>query len=322
MALPVIDVSPLLHEGADRKPVADALREACRTFGFFYASGHGIASALIRDLDTQARAFFALPESEKLRIEMARGGRAWRGYFPVGAELTSGEPDQKEGIYFGADLSPDDPRVLAKTPLHGSNLFPESVPELRATVTTYMHAMTSLGHALMEGIAASLDLPSHYFRASLSRDPLTLFRIFRYPAASQKNTWGVGEHTDYGLLTLLLQDNVAGLEVRTPLGWIDAPPIDGTFVCNLGDMIERMTGGRYLSTPHRVRSAPHHDRLSFPFFFDPSWDAPLHPVVPGPAYEEVKRWDGQSVFDLKGTYGEYLLSKVSRVFPELGGQVF
>jgi isopenicillin N synthase-like dioxygenase len=262
-----------------------------------------------------------------MRVEMALGGRAWRGYFPVGTELTSGYPDHKEGLYFGAELSADHPRVRRGVPLHGPNLFPENLPGFRQTVLAYMDAMTQLGHALMAGLAESLDLPADYFRERFFREPLTLFRIFRYPPLVQADDdirlrWSVGEHTDYGLLTLLLQDDVGGLQVRTPAGWIEAPPIPGTVLCNLGDMLERMTRGLYRSTPHRARNTSHRERLSFPFFFDPDWDAEVRPVVAGKAYDDRgQRWDGASVFDLQGTYGEYLLAKVGRVFPDLSRRV-
>ena len=131
-------------------------------------------------------------------------------------------------------------------------------------------------------MALGLGLDGEWFHANLTADPLVLFRIFRYPpeAGVVEPNWGVAEHTDYGLLTILGQDDHGGLEVHAPTGWIDAPPIPGTFVCNLGDMLERMTGGRYRSTPHRVRNRSGADRLSFPFFFDPGWDAR---GAPGPA---------------------------------------
>jgi isopenicillin N synthase-like dioxygenase len=258
---------------------------------------------------------------------MARGGRAWRGYFPLGGELTSGQPDHKEGLYFGAELSPEDPRARAGVPLHGPNLFPTGISGFREAVLAYIDAMTQLGHALTEALAESLDLPATYFREQFFGEPNTLFRIFRYPpvlepADSARARWGVGEHTDYGFLTMLLQDDVAGLEVRTRAGWVDAPPVEDTLLCNLGDMLERMTGGRYRSTLHRVRIPRARDRLSFPFFFDPAWDAEVHPVLPGPAYDDRdQRWDGSSVYDLRGTYGDYLMTKVKRVFPNLQRKV-
>ena len=130
----------------------------------------------------------------------------------------------------------------------------------------------------------------------------------------------VGEHTDYGLLTILAQDGAGGLQVRGPGGWIEVPAVPGVLVCNIGDMLDRMTGGRYRSTPHRVRNASGQDRLSFPFFFDPGWDARVRPVPLGGAVPEddaVVRWDGSSVHRWEGTYGDYLLGKVSKVFPEL-----
>ena len=168
-----------------------------------------------------------------------------------------------------------------------------------------------------------LGLERDWFARNVTADPTVLFRIFRYPPAVDDG-WGVGEHTDYGLLTILRQDDTGGLEVRTPTGWTAAPPIAGSFVCNLGDMLERMTGGLYRSTPHRVRNRGRVGRVSFAFFFDPSWDAevgalPLEGLPP--TTPSVPRWDGANVHELTGTYGDYLLAKVAKVFPDLGTRV-
>ncbi|WP_394845560.1 isopenicillin N synthase family oxygenase [Pendulispora brunnea] len=311
LELPVVDLD------AQRAKVATDLRVACERDGFFYVSNHGVSESLQTELEVRARAFFARPLEEKMAIAMDRGGRAWRGYFPVGGELTSGVPDSKEGIYFGTELALEDPRVQACLPLHGPNLFPAE-GGFREAVLSYMRAMTELGHRLMAGIAESLGLEAREVSASLLRDPLTLFRIFNYPAEpAETPRWGVGEHTDYGLLTILKQSDESGLQVRTARGWIEAPPLPGTFLCNIGDMLECMTYGRYRSTPHRVKNTSARDRLSLPFFFDPSFDADVRPLVPRASLEETTRWDGRSVFDFRGTYGEYLLDKVSKVFPAL-----
>ena len=150
-----------------------------------------------------------------------------------------------------------------------------------------------------------------------------LFRIFHYPAGGAEDAWGVGEHTDYGLLTLLAQDRFGGLQVKTPGGWIEAPPMDGALVCNIGDMLERLTGGRFKSTPHRVRNLSGHDRLSFPLFFDPDFTARMQPLPVAEeasskvAADRMERWDQASVHEFEGTYGDYLLSKVAKVFPQL-----
>jgi isopenicillin N synthase-like dioxygenase len=317
-SLPVIDIAPLLTGSAGRTEVAQALDAACRDLGFFYVRGHGLAPEHLAALESTSRAFFALPSEEKLAIRMELGGRAWRGYFPLGGELTSGAPDQKEGIYFGTELHADEPRVRAGVPLHGANLFPARPAVLRSLVLDQLAMMTTLGHALLRGLALGLGLEPERF-GSLMQEPTVLFRIFNYPAQRDARGWGVGEHTDYGLLTLLLQDDCGGLEVKTPHGWIEAPPIPGTLVCNLGDMLERMTGGRYRSTPHRVRNVSGRDRLSFPFFFDPGWDARVQPLFPPRGGDA--RWDGEDVFGFEGTYGDYLLRKVGRVFPELAQTV-
>jgi len=321
MTLPVIDLdSPSVS-------IAAQMRAACTDHGFFYVANHGVDASLISQLETRAQEFFALPLAQKMSISMDKGGIAWRGYFPVGGELTSGAPDLKEGIYFGEELGPDDPRVRARTPLHGANSFPTfaGAPALREPVLDTMRALTTLGHRVCRGLAQSLGLSPEYLEERYTRTPTVLFRIFHYPAltgtANAGESWGVGEHTDYGLLTLLKQDDVGGLEVRTSRGWIEAPPREGTFVCNIGDMLERMTGGLYRSTPHRVRSHASKSRISLPFFFDAGWDAKVLPIESPRSDEEEAnrraRWDGTSVFDFGGTYGEYLLSKVSKVFPEL-----
>ena len=316
--LPVIDISGL-RAGTGIDATAIAIDTACRDTGFFYVTGHGVARELQQRVEALAHEFFALPEPEKARIEMRHGGRAWRGWFPLEGELTSGVPDLKEGLYFGEELGADDARVRAGLPLHGANQFPDRPAGLRDAVLEYIDAVTGVGHSLLRGISVALGLDAQWFDRNLTAAPTVLFRIFRYPplpdAAKQ---WSVGEHTDYGLLTILAQDEVGGLEVRGRDGWLAAPPIPDAFVVNLGDMLERMTGGYYRSTPHRVRNTNARDRLSLPLFLDPSWRAEVLPVpnVPAAEYQE-ERWDGVSVHDWSGTYGDYLFAKVGKVFPAL-----
>jgi isopenicillin N synthase-like dioxygenase len=321
--LPVINISALTGGTGDRRSVAEQIRNACCDCGFFYIIGHGVDEALQARLESLSREFFAQLLDTKLQIRMALGGKAWRGYFPVGDELTSGKPDQKEGIYFGAELTEDHPLVKAGTPLHGRNLFPD-LPNFRKTVLEYLAAMTKLGHTLMTGIALSLDLEESYFADRYTTDPLTLFRIFNYPPLPDgQQAWSVGEHTDYGILTILKQDDSGGLQVKSKFGWIDARPVPGSFVCNIGDMLDRMTGGVYRSTPHRVRNQSAKNRLSFPFFFDPNFNAEVKPIQSNfiPVDDTQERWDQASVHDFNGTYGDYLLGKVSKVFPELKREV-
>ncbi|MEZ5183333.1 MAG: 2-oxoglutarate and iron-dependent oxygenase domain-containing protein [Acidimicrobiales bacterium] len=328
--LAVIDVAPLVG-GVGRTRVdpgerdaAEAIDRACRAHGVFLVTGHGVGDVLLDELDAAARRFFALPEEVKAEIAMPVGRRAWRGWFPEGGELTSGRPDRKEGVYFGRDLAPDHPAVQAGTPLHGPNLRAAAVPELLPAVHRWMEAVEAVGHAVVRGMALGLGLAPIWFDDHLTGDPTVLFRIFRYPAGD--DGWGVGEHTDYGLVTILAHDGTPGLEVRAPDGsWVAVPTVPGAFVVNLGDMLERMTAGAYRSTPHRVRPATAgRDRLSFPFFFDPAWGAEVRPVPglgAGDAAPSPARWDGASVHEWSGTYGEYLLAKVARVFPALAAEL-
>ncbi|SCK45867.1 Isopenicillin N synthase [Variovorax sp. HW608] len=328
-ALPVIDVSGLASGGPAQGEVAARIGAACRAHGFFYVVGHGVDPALVKRLEDLSRRFFAQDEATKMRWRMALGGRAWRGYFPLAGELTSGRPDWKEGLYLGTELPEDHPLVRARTPVHGPNLFP-AIEGLRETILAYMDAVTQLGHRLMEGIALGLGLAPDYFARRYTADPLILFRIFNYPTQPVPEGmdvhWGVGEHTDYGLLTILHQDDVGGLQVRTPEGWIEAPPVAGSFVCNIGDMLDRMTGGLYKSTPHRVtRNTSGRDRLSFPLFFDPNFEARVQRIegLAGASAldDSAARWDRANVHAFNGKYGDYLLAKVSKVFPQLRDEV-
>jgi isopenicillin N synthase-like dioxygenase len=329
-SIPVIDITSLGRGAEDLAHAGVALDRACCEFGFFYVTGHGIDPALAARLMALAREFFALPLQQKMAIAMAKGGRAWRGYFPVDGELTSGRPDRKEGIYFGTELGPDDARVQASVPLHGMNLYP-ALLEFRETLLAYVAEVTRVGQLLLSGIAAGLGLRREYFLERYTRDPTVLFRIFNYPPATvgaDENELGVGAHTDYGLLTLLRQDEVGGLEIWHDDQWLAAPPVQDSFVCNVGDMLERLTAGRYLSALHRVRNFSTHDRISMPLFLDPSFDAVLAPINALVAdsstvgqHRRARLWDGTDLATVSGTYGDYLLRKVSKVFPQLGAEV-
>jgi isopenicillin N synthase-like dioxygenase len=150
----------------------------------------------------------------------------------------SGQPDAKEGIYFGEQHELSAPEVIAAFPMHGPNQWPEPVTEWREAVLLYMQELTVLGTNLMRGVALSLGLPEDYFEKRFCRPrPFTPFRIFHYPGKDSRQ--GVGRHTDYGVLTILWTDSVGGLEVENTRGeWVPAPPINGTFLVNIGDMLE------------------------------------------------------------------------------------
>lgn len=257
-----------------------------------------------------------------------------RFFFPVGGELTSGKPDQKEGMYFGRELDGAHEAVRKRLPLHGTNLWPagKKYQAFKSTVLSYMDQLTHLGQKLMEGVALGLGLNRNYFRKRFTDDPTILFRMFNYPKhvwEADEDEWGVREHTDMGFLTILKQDDSGGLEVKTRSGqWLSAPPIKDTFVINIGDMLEVWTHGIYRATPHRVKNTGNIDRLSLPFFFDPNWNSTLEPIERSKLRAEdiakvesgiQKRWDGLNLSTLSGksSYGDFVWEKVKGVFPAL-----
>ena len=313
---------PIIHLDAADAP--QAIDRACRTTGFFALTGHGIDPDERVRLIAAARRMFDLPQHRKQVVHLSAGGTAWRGWFPLGGELTSGVPDLKEGYYFGREMPPD------PLPLHGPNIWPADVPQLRTEVLSWMDTMERVGQRVLAAMAVGLGLDAGWFVRHLTHDPTVLFRIFRYPPhprdpADAADRWGVAEHTDYGLLTLLAHDGTPGLEVRVGAEWIEVDPQPDLLICNLGDMLDRLTLGRYRSTPHRVRNVADHDRISLPFFLDPAWTATVEPLPLDDGWvtptERSDRWDKADLTDVQGAYGDWLLAKVSKVFPELASAV-
>jgi isopenicillin N synthase-like dioxygenase len=311
--LPIIDLTA--------GDAAVQLHKACRDVGFFALVLNNDLDARRQELIALATGFFALPEDVKEQVSMDGGGPAWRGWFPLGGELTSGIPDLKEGYYFGEELAPD-PRAM-----HGANLWPDRPAGLAQAVSNWMDEMQSLGQQVLSFMAEGLGLRPDSFATTLTGRPTPLFRIFRYPPQSSgdHSNWGVREHSDYGLLTLLATDGTPGLEINVNGDWIAAPADPKLLICNLGDMLDRLTGGRYRSTRHRVRNYAGQDRYTMPFFLDPGWDASIAPldlndgwVVPQDASD---RWDRANVRDLGGTYGDWITAKVAKVFPALASDV-
>lgn len=272
-SLPIIYVSGVRSsDPGDRAEVARAVRAACVANGFFYASGTGITLSEMDAALEAARTFFALPEAIKLALDKDKSF-CGRGYERLSAQrLEAGAaPDLKEGFVIGTDLPPDDPRVVARWVLHGPNQWPSGMADWRALLETYHSAMLDLAGTIMRALALSLDVPVDYFD-DCCRDSITSLRLLHYPPQPPRagpDARGAGAHTDWGAITILLQDSIGGLQVCASDGqWIAAPPIPGTFVVNLGDLVPRWTNGLYRSTLHRVINKSGRERYSIPFFFD------------------------------------------------------
>lgn len=280
-ALPLIDISGLRsHDPVDQHLVAEQLRQACEQRGFFYITGHGIDPALISSLFAASQRFFDLPMTEKLAVDK-KLSRCNRGYEPLRAQtLESGAPpDLKESFYAGAEVAANDARVLAGRFNTGPNQWPETLPDFRAVMQNYYQAAYDLGATIVRGLALSLGVPVSHFDGYLKEAAATL-RLLHYPpqpANPEPGEKGCGEHTDFGGVTLLLQDEAGGLQVwdKNLGSWIDAPPVPGAFVVNIGDLFARWTNDRYVSTLHRVINVSGRERYSVPFFFTGN---PLHKV--------------------------------------------
>ena len=274
-ALPLIDLS-----AASDAELGRQIDAACRDRGFFYVTGHGMDAGLRQHLFGQAQALFDLPEATKNRWHMSQSP-VRRGYDGIGWQtLDPGTPpDLKESFYLGVDRGPDDPLVRAGTPNQGANQWPDPVllPGFRPAADAYFAAASALARRLMGLMALGLGLPQDYFEAFV-QDPMPVLRLIHYPpaaAATDPRQIGAGAHTDWGSITLLAQDDVGGLELLGADGqWQPAPPVAGSFVVNLGDMMARWTNDRYRSTVHRVRNnTSGRDRYSVAFFFDIDYHA-------------------------------------------------
>jgi isopenicillin N synthase-like dioxygenase len=232
---------------------------------------------VIARIFAETKRFFKLPLAVKNRVAIAHSPIS-RGYEPIGHQTldTNAAPDLKEGFYIGVERNADDPLVQAGIPNHGPNQWPADLPGWRNQMEQYFGLMMDLSRQLLRGLALSLQVEESYFDPMVD-NPMAILRLLHYPphpASAQPDQLGCGIHTDWGALTILLQDSVGGLEVRTADGaWVQATPIPGTFVINLGDMMARWTNDYYQSTPHRVMNRSGKERYSLPFFFDANYHA-------------------------------------------------
>ncbi|PHP65362.1 oxidoreductase [Zhengella mangrovi] len=272
-ALPIIDVSNLSSsDPAKRRAVGGEIREACLASGFLYCVGHGIPDGLREAVFAESRRLFEQPLAAKMAVDKS-GSFCNRGYEVLGGQtLQAGaKPDLKEGYYIGLELPEDDPRVVSRRFNRGPNQWPVDLPAFKPVMNAWFAALLDLSERLMCGLALSLDLPEDHF-AGFCRDPLAILRLLHYPPhppQAGEDLLGAGAHTDFGGLTLLAQDDNGGLQVwdKDDERWIDAPPVPGAFVVNLGDMIARWTNDRYRSTLHRVINTSGRERYSVPFFY-------------------------------------------------------
>ncbi|MER8978356.1 2-oxoglutarate and iron-dependent oxygenase domain-containing protein [Mesorhizobium sp. M0870] len=284
--IPVLDFSRYEADPASRKEFIEGLRRAARDVGFFYLTGNGIAQSLIDDVLGTSRRFFALPDKDKLQIEMVNSPH-FRGYNRIGQELTKGQRDWREQVDIGSEAPalPRNASLPAWTRLQGPNQWPTALPELKPLLLEWQDRLTDLSTRLLKAFAIVLEQDEGAFEAIYAGTPNHLIKIIRYPGRdATESEQGVGAHKDSGFLTLLLQERQKGLQVESADGdWIDAEPRAGTFVVNIGELLEMATDGYLKATVHRVVTPPAGtDRLSVAFFLGAPFDAeiPLLDLAP------------------------------------------
>lgn len=269
--IPVIDITPL-RDGTDPVLVARALHAASRGLGFIYVSGHGIPDEVINAARGSAFDFFRSPAADKQTISVSA---RHRGYLGHGAARMgdNAKVDLKESFIWGDQ--DENGAVVEDHPIRGANQWPHFLPSLQDHAMDYFRHAHEVAHHLMRGFALGLDLDENFFLKTCSR-PLSRASFVYYPSQPDdmgEAQFGVGPHTDFGVLTVLCQDSVGGLQVQDVNGdWGHAPPIEGTLVVNVGDLLSRWTDGAYKSTPHRVVNTSGGERLSLVLAFDPEPD--------------------------------------------------
>ncbi|MDT5401097.1 MAG: hypothetical protein QOK33_4328 [Mycobacterium sp.] len=311
-SVPTVDISGLYSpDRAERERVADEIGRAAREVGFLYVSGSGLDESLFERMLAATKEFFALPVEEKMRSYIGLS-RCHRGYVPVGEEgVETGTPDVKEAFDTALDLPADDPDYLAGNPMLGPNAWPE-LPGFAEAVTTYYDAILEVGHRLLWAFAVTLGEDPDVFSRHATKTPSQL-RLVHYPYnPDAEDALGIGAHTDYECFTLL-KPTAPGLEVLNGAGeWIDVPPVDGTFVVNIGDMLELWTNGAFVATSHRVRKVAE-ERYSFPLFFNVDYDTEVKPL---PQFASPHGTDRPTL-----RAGEHLFAQTAQTFAYLRNRI-
>ena len=305
--IPILDFSAMQADDQHAKQaVAKEIFHACTEVGFFYIKNHGIPQDSINRLLAASRDFFAQDEAEKMKIDIANSSYS-RGYIPMYGEKNNqySEGDVKETFDMAIEIDDNDPDFLAGNPLYGPNQWPENLPHFKSTMNDYFAEITALCERIYRVFALSLNLPEDYFLAMLDK-PLDILRLLRYPPqpkVDDENQIGTGAHSDFDCFTILYQDTTGGLQALNSRGeWIDALPIENTFLINVGDMLERWTNGLYISTIHRVINKSESERYSSVFFAAPSYDTCIECLPSCYSKDNPKKYEPISA-------GDYIVSR-------------
>ncbi len=304
--IPVVDIQAFGNSEHQSQSIADALHAASQTLGFIYIKGHGIPGDVIENARSSAYAFFRQSSDLKAKQLISSNHRGWLS--PGSAKMhDDAKVDLKESFIWGYQDSQG--HTPQDHPLRGDNQWPSHLPDFEKHAMQYFTEAQQLAQVLMKGFARGLNLPENFFLSSTDK-PLSRASYVYYPAQDEalgEDQFGVAPHTDFGVLTVLCQDNVGGLQVQDTAGqWIKAPPIDGTLVVNVADLLSRWTAGAYKSTPHRVVNDSGRERLSLVLAYDPNPDTVID-AKQIPTLKNAKSEDPISC-------GDYLIWRFKKAF--------
>ncbi|KAI0930777.1 hypothetical protein AcV7_004869 [Taiwanofungus camphoratus] len=298
--IPIIDLQDLANaDHLERKALAQSIREACVNVGFFYVKNHTIPQSTITGAVNAAKRFFSLPLPSKMSLDI-HNSTNYKGYTPLLGENTN--PENRGDLHEGFDLGWEDNEVGVSRSddgeMTGGNVWPDGLPDFRRAALEYYHAAVRLGQQLFPLFALALNLPEDFFNDKTTK-PAAIMRMLYYPpqtGAMDDRVEGIGAHTDYECFTILWQDDVQALQVLNNNGrWIDAVPIPGTLVVNLGDQFARWTNDVFKSTVHRAVNRSGIERYSMPLFFGTDYDVKLE--VSTFLSDRNATWDPDGPFD-------------------------
>jgi isopenicillin N synthase-like dioxygenase len=300
-SIPIVDISALYGtDAAAKKAVAAKIGAACDDIGFFYAVGHNVPVATIDHAVAKADEFFKQPEAERLKVKSDKNNR---GYREVGDVVhRNGKPSARDNFDIGFPVAEDDPEVLAGTPLYAPNKWPD-LPGFRDALESYYGETFKLGMKILEGFALYLGKDEDFFTRRFTK-PVADMVINHYwgTAGLHISDQASGPHTDHGIVTILWQDSLGGLEVMGKDGdWISVTPLRGSYVINIGELMKRWTNGRFKATVHRVVHLQDKSRYSMPLFCNPDFRTIVDPRDLGVSDAEAQYPPVMS--------GEFLLSR-------------
>jgi isopenicillin N synthase-like dioxygenase len=315
--IPIVNIAGALAGDPQAKAEAiDLIREACLVHGFFYITGHGVSREFIDGAFGASAKFYAIPDEQKTDCTV---NASFRGHTPLKYEVGIGGVKQAAGaeIYtIGYDLAEDDPAVLAGEFMCAPNVWPQAMPEFRDTALNYYQTLGDLGKKVLRLVAQSLGVREDFFDDKYDKhtSQLVFLHYPPIPEDAPNDTVSGQEHTDWGVITLLAQDDCGGLRLhdRSTNEWVDAPPVEDSFVVNLADLMARWTNNRYVSTPHQVVNRSRRDRYSIGYFYNPDAGVVVAP-------QDLGVPDDESSYP-PITSGEYVLGRWAEFYDQTSGE--